>query len=350
MVPLFVTILMFSMYFTELIRMKLRLQEVSRYVAWEMTSYALNDYGSNGKPDNKGAFDEAMKKTIDEASERYKDLDSIEDNQPNSFIAKNGPVTIKMTSLEAPILDTSVAPGAVQGALSSLSSGVGTVFGLWGFNKDGKVQVDVESQFQSIFMKKQFLERDKGGFYSVDQFGNRSIEKFNLKNRYTLVANSWYLPDGADATIKGKRAGVHNGGSDSGLYRQVNRMTFLGLKNLADSAPVIGQVKKFMDKLLPAFLGTFVVSHNYTTEGNIRNCNNNQFNQRGQNNLDKYPGVDDDRLKCFDTVPFRDTYAWKNSLYAQAFEARGNHFMGCKNEQADAPNTPAPGLEQVGAG
>ena len=45
-VPVLVMILLFSMYLTELVRAKLKLQEFSRYVVLEMTSYTLSDFAN----------------------------------------------------------------------------------------------------------------------------------------------------------------------------------------------------------------------------------------------------------------------------------------------------------------
>ena len=49
--------------------------------------------------------------------------------------------------------------------------------------------------------------------------------------------------------------------------------------------------------------------------------------------------LDHERPQCFDTAPFRDT-EYSDAQYKKIFEARGEHFMGCKNPQAEDPSAP----------
>ena len=85
-VPVLVVILMFSMYLTELVRAKIKMQEFSRYVVWELTSYTLSDFG---KAQHDAAFTDAKQEMMDEAVERYKDLDSVEpEGRAGNLIAR----------------------------------------------------------------------------------------------------------------------------------------------------------------------------------------------------------------------------------------------------------------------
>src|SRR3954471_17735794 len=81
-VPIFITMFLWSMYLTEIVRMRLHLQEAARYVAFEMTSYNLSDFE---KSDHAGAYDEAMSAVIKDADEKFKDFDSIEDSAKPPF-------------------------------------------------------------------------------------------------------------------------------------------------------------------------------------------------------------------------------------------------------------------------
>jgi len=123
---------------------------------------------------------------------------------------------------------------------------------------------------------------------------------------------------------------------------QVDRMTFLGVGNYMDKVGLggLGGIANFV---FPDFFGPFVVANNYEPSAEGNNCNKPGHGaSKGLNNLNAYPGLDDDAQRCFDTAPFRDTQAYDDSLYRKVFMARGGSFMGCKNEQADMPNTPQP--------
>src|SRR5262249_26344793 len=71
--PIFVMALFFGLYLNDLIHAKLKIQEASRYAAFEMTSYALTDYAS-GRHDE--AFARAASKTREDVATRYASLDS----------------------------------------------------------------------------------------------------------------------------------------------------------------------------------------------------------------------------------------------------------------------------------
>src|SRR6476469_9248791 len=81
-VPIFITMFLWSMYLTEIVRMRLHLQEAARYVAFEMTSYNLSDFE---KADHDAAYNEAMGAVIKDADEKFKDFDSIEDSAKPPF-------------------------------------------------------------------------------------------------------------------------------------------------------------------------------------------------------------------------------------------------------------------------
>src|SRR5512140_309580 len=76
-VPVLVMILFFSMYLTELVRAKLKVQEFARYVVFERTSHPLSDFAT---ADEDKACTDAKKEVNDEADERFKDMDSAEPN------------------------------------------------------------------------------------------------------------------------------------------------------------------------------------------------------------------------------------------------------------------------------
>jgi hypothetical protein len=338
-VPLLVSILMFSMYLGDIVRAKLKLQEASRYIAWEMTSYTLSDYAT---ANHDQAFDTALSATANEAQERYKDLDSIEPNVKFGFMLRSEPVEVDVQNQTVAGIDLSrVFPPGGTGDEVSGAAGKTLNFLLnhFKFNTKGQVQVEVTSRLTNRLLPRQYLRKEQGGFFAVDNWGGRDLNDMQVRNRFTLIANGWHLPDGADARVKARRAGVHDGGTQHGLFLQVDRMKFLGVGDYMDKVGLdrLGKVANFV---LPDFMGPFVVSHNYMP-GNAQGCSKDKHGAyAGLNNLANYPGLDDDKQRCFDTVPFRDTQAYDSSLYRSIFRARGENFMGCKNAQADMPNTP----------
>lgn len=341
-VPLLTSILMFSIFLTEIILAKIKLQEASRYVAWEMTSYALSDYG---EADHDKAFTTAMQATVEEANERYKDYNSLEPNGGSyAIMLRPSPVEVSITNQAVQGIDLSwVMPsgGAGEEVSSAIGKGYNFFLNHFKFNTKGQVQVQVNSSLASLLLPRRYLQRESRGFYSVDNWGGRDLSNLPIGNRYTLIANGWHLPDGGDALVKPKRAGVHDGGSEHGMFRQVGRMKFLGISGYLDKVG-LGRISQVTNFFLPDFMGTFVVAHNYTAGTGGQDCNTPSHPAHpGLQNVNKYPGLDDERQRCFDTAPFRDTSAYASSLYIKIFESRGEHFMGCKNQMADMPNTPA---------
>jgi hypothetical protein len=158
--------------------------------------------------------------------------------------------------------------------------------------------------------------------------------------------------DGADAVMANGRAGNHRGGADeSGLHRQVARMTLVGIRSALDRLPgvdaALGALGSSIE--LPAFTGTFVVSHNYVRQGDGKAVDRGCYARgtdtthnpapSGLNNVGELAKLDWLHPRCFDTAPFRDVEQYDRSLYVQMFKARGSNFMGCPMAQADDPTS-----------
>jgi hypothetical protein len=367
-VPLLITILLFSMFLTDLVRVKLKLQEASRYAAWEMTSFVLTDFGSGN---HTGAFNEAMDKVREDVSARYANLDSVEDGVRRSFAFTYEAMDVTLEDQEVPLLNDQVLTQTlgnsfVTGLFAQANNGLNSLLGFWGFNRRGKVQAEVRMAVNNAFLPRRYLDGPEG-FFQVDGHGGFDLQRLQMKNRFTVTASGWHLPDGADQTVNDRtgRAGDHHEGRNlafpGGMWQQVDRMTFMGLKNAIESrAPGLDAISRFLP--IPQFWETYVVSHNYRNEtrpersqGNTQNnCNVDGDRGGGYNGLHNmatdrgnHPRLlkDGDRhdfdMRCYDTAPFRDTHAYDDSLYRNIFLARGGHFMGCKNPMADDPTTNA---------
>jgi hypothetical protein len=138
-----------------------------------------------------------------------------------------------------------------------------------------------------------------------------------LEARASVIADSWNLPDGADAVVSAVRTGDHRDGSGpSGIWLQVDRMAHRG--RAVPDLRSLGLPR-------PESRGPFVVSRGYRPERRTA-C-------RG---IPGYPagalgGLEDlgDRLDapqphCFDTAPFRDTQEYAASRSAQMYRMRSS--------------------------
>ncbi|MBZ4401371.1 pilus assembly protein [Myxococcus sp. XM-1-1-1] len=349
-VPLLVMILMFSMYLTELVRAKLKLQEMARYAVWEMTSYSLSDF-AKGNHDN--AFEDARQEAHTELVERYKDMDSVEPNGTvGTFIARYGNVQGTITNKEIPFLESGMlgGPGSTgeggglgAGVIGMLNSGAGSVLNMWGFNNKGWVESEVTMNFDNVIIPRSYLdESGQGGFFKSDTFGGQDLASIPMRSRYSMYANGWNMPDGGDAVVRDRRAGNHRSGSDPhGMHVQVGRMKFLGLTQALDGS--VGSVLSFLGSFLPNFFGTYVVARNYGIDPQQKgNCNGlTGYDSSASSGLHAMRDLlDNDRPDCFDTAPFRDEMTYGDSNYIKLFMARGPHFMGCKKAMADDPSDP----------
>jgi len=368
-VPLLVIILMFSMYLAELVRVKIKLQEVVRYTAWEMTSYVLSDFANFN---HDAAYTTASTRTLAEARTRYQDLNSVEDNAGNgTFVARFSNVQVNMQHKQIDFFNMPQPLGTAQAddgpyapdATNAASVPPNVLLEQWNFNHKGWVRTDATMNFATVLIPTSYLDSGPGAMFDVDTFGGRNIANLPLQARYSLYANGWNMPDGSDATMRDRRAGVHRGGNSDmphGIYRQVSQMSFLGLRGKFDFGPLgIAPVTDeflFPDGDPPDFQGTFVVSHGYGANPsgpwdrdcvghdgmiNYPNAGNADEDARaGLNNLMKFSELDNELPRCFDTAPFRDHQSYDDSLYLQIFKARGEYFLGCKRSQADDPSSP----------
>lgn len=337
--PLMAAMVWAGSYFAELARVKLKVQEASRYVAWEMTRHGLGDYQSAPE----ARFQSARAQVLREAVARYSDLDSVATSPRRSGALAVGPLDVTLTHRPAPPMDAAVALGAgprpgttFDPAIIRAAQGpVGRVLERWGFDLKGEVQAEVSVAITS----------ELPGW----------SEPRRLRSRHTLLASDWHLRDGADARMTldrsrgGPRAGVRHDGTQHLLHRQVARMTFLGLAPSAREGHGLDEVASRFGFDLPDPFGTFVVSHNYgltPEDRSLRACSTGARGDRkhpaqdGLNNIEKYALIDDPHRRCFDTTPFRDRQSYADSQYVAIFRARGPYFMGCQAAMADDPSEP----------
>jgi len=301
-------------------------------------------------------------------------MDSLSNTQ-SSFIADFDHPAATIANEEVPLIEGDMNLGALDSAIIlqpyiEMAAGEKKVLTRWGYDLNGRVRVQAGTHMNNHILIDKYWTKDEGYYNTTGVEGGFNLEKLALANSYTLVANDWHLTDGAEAIAAFGRAGRHESvkspGEDSGLYRQVNRMTFLGDQG-GSKYPWWAPTLLIINPLLrPSTDGTFVVSHAYWNQlddpekNGTRDCEaagnrtsysgmTNQYYEK--NNLadpTSYPGIDGVMTKkgkpfmrCFDTAPFRDSYEYDNlegshgSEYAVIFSHRGKYFMGCKNAQAE---------------
>jgi hypothetical protein len=327
--PLLVLLVLYSIYFTELMQAKLKLLEAARFAAWEMTSFPLSDYGSRRHQE---VFHQAAGDVAQATEDRYRHLDG---RTPFGFATSVD--TFQTTLSQTPIassrrIDELSTGGTSEGTAwtSSIFSvargGLGTALQKLGFNTQGQIRAQVSTAVVNRLLPQHLLDRD--------------LTRLALEAELTLVADGWSLTDGADSVIRNGRAGQHRSGREpSGLYTQVRRMDFLGVREMLGAKVPVPAI---LGSFLPNPLGTYVVSHNYQPEPpgtNKAGCNYLQKYppeaKAGLNNLQLSSKLDHQRPKCFDTSPFRDQAKYDDSLYIQMFKSRGDWFMGCKHPEAE---------------
>lgn len=355
--PILVTVMLFGLFFSELVRAKLKLLEAARFAAWEMTSHAIDDYGGDGKGHDR-AFASAMSDTVERTNRIYADLDSVIDRGTRGgLIAGYSGVTATMKNNPVVLDDGPVRvdlPDGLPEAPRRLSGSSSEAFRLFGFNQRGKVQVELTMRLDNRILPRNFLN-DRAGFFSVDQWGGSNLQSIALKSRFTMIASGWSLPDGSDAVMReatdgeGAMAGVHRSGqSVHGLWKQVDRMTHLGKRPEEKELIGLKSIDVASFALPKPYNSSFVVSHNYGLPGaGTRGCDAAPGEAdpshpalAGMNNLLEASKLDHQWRKCYDTAPFRDQSSYDDSMSIKQFKARGQWFMGCQLPQADDASFP----------
>ncbi|MBL8949308.1 MAG: pilus assembly protein, partial [Myxococcaceae bacterium] len=198
--PLLITMTLFGMFFSELVRAKLKLLEASRFAVWEMTSYVLDDYGN---AQHGAAFNEARGHTLSDSRTKFRDLDSVADRGNTGLIAgfsgfdarlENNRVELTGTFSTVQGRDMPLPPRTLGGTASE-------VHRLFGFNQTGRVQADVTVRLDNRILPRDFLNDDRS-FFKADQWGGSNLQSILLRSRYTMIASGWHLADGADAIMQ----------------------------------------------------------------------------------------------------------------------------------------------------
>jgi len=342
--PVIVGLLIFALFFYEVIEVKLKQQEAERFVAWEFTNKKLTDY--DNPRNNSRLFSEARDQIVQDAMERFDNLVSTnkETNQ-RSFIMTEWDLT-------PPRVQNTTVPDVPGGFWANLvfsvfkavytvwdmqtftsgnlihyqlmagsdtqprfagSGAIAEQFGPseWRFNKQGFVKVKMRWRVAPTAMfTRRFLDDrfDK----PFRPFGTKYLDDRASPDGIALVVDHWNLQDGR--SISGRYQADRN----TAYWKQVDRMAFVTSQSKAIAkswASVVTQLSSVVagmcgqPPLTVDPMETALASRAYGPT------------QPGKRSLEQMT----DQPRQFDTAPFVGAY--KN-----AYDQRGEYFMGCRQQ------------------
>jgi len=332
--PLIVLVILFALWFYELVQIKLKVQEAARYASWEATAYPLHDYRFGRARLGQLATTFTVRSNA-EAILRYGDMDSstliplsrrhlaaswtppliFTINQQEDAIY-GGPLVNFLFGLGATIFDVIsslnfsstnyVAQSLIASGRNYGGARTARMFGSpeWGFNKRGYMRSQV-----AVMVSNQWFGSGLGRLLMP----NSSVL---LTEHNGVLADSWRLNDQAFTYGGLTRPGY---APQSKLYRQIDRMYFVNrrTRNVAriwvqtfHTLATIAYGLTFSTGSTPQvndFLRPAVVSLPY------RNA------QAGKSIVRQ----DLPPIGRYDSAPHRQEYQ-------KTLRQRGNNFMGCR--------------------
>lgn len=350
--PILVLLIFASVYLSDLVTARLRTHEVVRYAAFAMAKQPLTDYWAPAGGSTAGAqttmFNAAQARVKTETEKIYAHLDSMFD-VPVHQVSLIGTLTsVNITAQPLPVLPsaslselgTALGGGIVTETVIQLIGGLinsliqGQVDKL-GYNGKAVVRVQAMSAWANVFLP-QVLQR---------YVGHTQLAAFPLTDTVILAADPWGLGDGGDVRTPGyinRDPGQPK--NEAALHNQVQRMYFLN-----------GAMPGVVQFWLTAFqevtavisgagvgfgpLDAKVASFNYTDQASTPaadKCDGTTGQSLGCQDVFKVNGASNGAgIRNFETTQMRDRFNG-TSPNVQAYQLRGNHYMGCKkSEQHD---------------
>ncbi|PKN47362.1 MAG: hypothetical protein CVU59_03160 [Deltaproteobacteria bacterium HGW-Deltaproteobacteria-17] len=363
-VPTMVLIFLFSQFFYEAIQVKLKTQEMARYMAWEFTGRALHDYD-----DGSFKYSDVSAEIKTDAANRFSNLRSTDlRNDADMALAgkwtvstpttQNGaepllpggtlfsiggfPIDINMVFKFAGyvldglrLLSLAKHPNLYWAAMAAYYTiQENTMFGGgalsrfnppsgWKLNTRGYIRTQVRVTFENMWLNNiMAISGDK--FWSKDNQGKSemrsSIRRLRFTETYYLLADQWELHQPDDV--------VGPSSSGTAYYKQIDRMAFMDssmrrvLKGFTDAVKYGTDIVAYM-----AFQPTLgmsdltqvgLVSKNYEGGSGGR--------ESGQIEIDEDGGK-----KTYDTSPMMDKATSKVNakMYEESRSTRGNNYMAC---------------------
>ena len=350
-VPIIVLILLFSVWFSELVTIKLKTQEAARYTAWEVTSYKMHDYGKGPSSVSKMSSS-ALSKATKEASRRYADLNSTTTTSTGTriFSAKwTKPLIVTVNQQEEAIYG-----GAIVNFIFNIAAAVIDIFSALSFKNGNYVAmalVALGKDFGGARTTRMFGSSEWGfnrsGYVTATVFTivenkwwNRGVGRFFMKpmmvyfqESHGVLADTWNLYDGKSVYGNTTRPGVDK---SKAYWKQVDRIYFVNKRTRGVGKGFINLFKVVMRIALAFtfnpvqppgmgesdFMQTAMVSKNYTDAKSGKVTISQDRGSTKQ--YDSSPACGGKSGNC----PGGDSL----KPYGETLEARGKYFMGCKSE------------------
>ena len=261
MLPLFVVLLFYALYFLELVRARLRVQEMSRGVAWGMAAQPLTDYVT-------ARHDEAFSRAAAQVQNEVRDRYFRGDGWPGSFVAAYENLGLSVVQQTATWTDSSGGASSEPGQwaasiFGALQGPTTTTLEAFGFNPNGVIESQASLELKNQLRPLHFFERGQGGWFLRDFFGGAALGRVSLRAKYTLMAADWHLGEGEDVFGNLRRSSTGQVGLPSAFHRQISRMTFFGLGNAFNAVPGLSAVAGLLGRAIPDPTATYLVSLNY---------------------------------------------------------------------------------------
>jgi len=322
--PIFVVLLLWGAYVTDLGRARIKQLEAARFLTWELASHRLSDPAT---ADHAERFRAARDRAADDTARRYATLEG-------HGAAAKSQGTVTRASLRREQLDVQPVGLDVAGAIETRGMTAGAldevvrVLGRaqrpalqrFGLNLDRiGGRTEVKASVENRLLPKRFLD---GSFFASRFFPDRFDELELAPVRARLEPDTWALASGADVDL---------GDRGSELFRQVDRIALLGLGS--ELSRKAGPAAAVLD-WFPLQLHAQVVSRNHGDDvgdrGLVRACSDNALARSG-----KWKNASDSmsKVKCFDTLPIdadKIGTGYKGDPSFRMLERRGNAYMGCR--------------------
>jgi len=318
--------------FTELCLVKLKLQETTRYVAWEMTDFRLSDYQAGGQISHDAAFAGALATVAQEAKERYSDDFDGATRNPN--IRSIPSLTARFLALDISQPDVAIEVqnqltgaldfGGVTNPTGNHLSPESLLFERFGFNEKGLARISISGNVRAPFFNPVFRALARTPKEGVIGSGGLAFSGAAIE----MLVDAWTLYDGSDVRLfpsTDTSAGTPEYG------RQVRRMAFAGFEtSLAGVDSAISAVRKILpieDPLSPQRLTSITYSRKdgYSSGRVVLSVNQ---------------GVDSRHNRAqtsFHTAPIRDNWKYQESEPCLTLDQLDEGYMGCETGSESSP-------------
>ncbi len=314
-----VPIMLYSVFFYEFVKAKLKVNEASRYAVWELTVMGLSDW-QDGNHDS--YFSSQRNKVINEINQRYgDDLDSATGPSgvaPINGIAVGKPMMINVTfNANSNSLQNTDPQIYTVGSISAGDSVVNAVFNQFNFNTKGKVTGTLEAKVENVWLAKMKT-------FAWNQNKLLDDANFTIRNKQSLIAEQWDIKQGSDVITDA----IAGGCKDRHFCLQVDRMTFAGFANVGGGSSqggfesAVGGLGDIFTKISIHF------PFNTTVASKALNGTADSSHNLDVSTIPNHGGS----LKKHYTNTYKDTHTCDNSEYYKTYGKLGKNYMGCREE------------------